>query len=581
MTALAREQKPDSDDRQQLVIVNPATLTELERVDLMTAEEVREQVRRAQQAFSSWSGVPVAERAKYILRARDYLLEHVDQFTATITAEMGKPQVESLMSEVLIAADLMSYYAERAPEILADREIPIHLFKLIRQSTVRSEPLGVVSIISPWNYPFSIHVSSIVFALLAGNTVVAKAASDATLVGRRIEEMFTHGAGLPEGVLNFVVASGSSLGTSLYEPPVRKVVFTGSTETGTMIMQEAAKHLIPVTLELGGKDAMVVLPDADIDRAAAGAVWGAFFNCGQTCASVERCYVHRSIYDEFVDRVTTQVRKLRQGDGSDPAIDIGPLANKAQLELVEEHVEDALAHGARLLTGGKHPAELEGYFYEPTVLTNVDHSMRCMTEETFGPTLPIVPFDTEDEAIELANDSRYGLTASIWSRDRERATHLASRLEAGTVSINDHASSYGLPETPWRGVKHSGIGVSHGDEGLKEFTQPKHIAVDRVPLASSPWWFPYSAAKYKAFKVGIQMVLGDNNVGDVVGTMRETMASLSSGGELNNRAWKSVRSAITGDNGECKEEDPPESFLESLFWLSTPCKNDAQDETRS
>jgi succinate-semialdehyde dehydrogenase/glutarate-semialdehyde dehydrogenase len=574
MTALSRDA---SNGREQMTVVNPATLEELERVPLMTSDEIKAAVGRAERMFPLWRDLPVRERAKYVLRARDYMLEHVDDVARVITLEMGKPKVEALVNEVMVSADLMDHYARRAEEILDDQPIPLHLFKVVRQSYVRYEPFGVVSVISPWNYPLSIPMSSIVFALLAGNTVVFKPASDAVLIARKIEEIFKAG-GLPEGVLNLVIAAGETLGTALYEPPVRKVAFTGSTGTGVAILREASKHLIPVTLELGGKDAMIVLPDADLERAAAGAVWGAFFNAGQTCASVERCYVHRSVYDRFVALVTEQTRQLRVGPGSEPDVDVGPMTNAKQLEVVEEHVRDAIERGATAVVGGSRLDRLKGTFFAPTVLTGVTQDMRCMREETFGPTLPIMPFDTEDEVVALANDSEYGLTASVWSRDRERAERMAARLEAGTVSINDHASSFGLPETPWQGVKKSGIGVTHGDEGLRAFAIAKHVAVDRIPLTTQPWWFPYSAVKYEAFKSGIKMVLGGRGMGSVFDGLRSAIASLGSG-DVHARAWQQVRSSIHGAAGACVEEEPPEGIWRSILWASKPC--DPQAEPRA
>jgi len=400
-------------------------------------------------------------------------------------------------------------------------------------------------------------MSAVVFALLAGNTVVYKPASDAVLVARKVEEIFRE-AGLPEGVLNLVLATGESVGSVLYEPPIKKVVFTGSTATGKHIMKEAAKHLIPVSLELGGKDPMIVLEDADLDRAVAGAVWAAFTNAGQTCASVERCYVHRSVYECFVNQVKEQVEQLRLGEGLDPDVDLGPLVNERQLRLVEEHVRDAVDRGARLVTGGKRPPHLEGFFYQPTVLAEVTHEMRCMREETFGPTLPIMAFDDEEEAIRLANDSEYGLTASVWTPDRERAERIAARLEAGTVSINDHASSYGLPETPWQGVKQSGGGVSHGDEGLLEFVRHKHVTVDRIPLTQLPWWYPYSAAKYETFRAGIRMVLGNGSRANAWEALRAAAAALKPTGTITSKAIDSLLLSLgfAGQTPGCQESSP-------------------------
>lgn len=545
------------DGRRELIVINPATLEELERVPLMSPEEVKEQIRHAEDAYPFWRDRSVEERGVFILQARNYLLDHVDEIATTISQEMGKPRMEALVSDIMIAADLMTYYAKRAAEVLSDREVPIHLFKVVRQSVVRYESLGVVSVISPYNYPLSIQMSAVVFAMLAGNTVVYKPASDAVLVAKRVEEVFRE-SGLPRGVLNLVLATGADVGSVLYEPPIKKVAFTGSTETGKRIMAEAAQHLIPVALELGGKDPMIVLEDADLERAAAGAVWGAFTNAGQTCASVERCYVHRSVSDEFTCLVQDQVERLRLGEGLDQDVDIGPLVNERQLRIVEEHVRDAVEKGATVVTGGGRPEHLEGFFYRPTVLADVTHEMRCMREETFGPTLPIMPFDDEDEAIALANDSEYGLTASVWSQDRERAERLAGRLEAGTVSINDHASSYGLPETPWKGVKQSGIGVSHADEGLLEFVHPKHITVDRIPLTKLPWWYPYSEAKYEAFKSGIRSVLGNGGGAGAWEALRAAAAALKPSGNITSKAIEALRMSIglAGQSPGCKEPEP-------------------------
>ena len=259
----------------------------------------------------------------------------------------------------------------------------------------------------------------------------------------------------------------------------------------------AAEHLTPVKLELGGKDPAIVRADADLERTAAGLVWGAFMNCGQTCASLERVYVARPVADELIARVVAHAAKLRVGYTEDGGgVDMGPLTQEGQLRLVEEHVADAVAKGAQIRTGGARPAGLDptalpGYFHAPTVLTGVDHGMRCMTEETFGPTLPIMVVDSDEEAVALANDSPFGLTASVWTRDRARALEIAGRLRAGTVTVNDHNFTHGVPEAPWSGVGESGFGASHGEDGLFELTHPKHVSEDRLPLARNLWWFPY------------------------------------------------------------------------------------------
>ncbi len=499
-----------------LVSINPATLERLGEVRLASAEDVRRAVAEADAAFPAWAALGVEGRAKYLLRARDYILEHVDDICDLISKENGKPRLEALSAEVFLITDLITYYCKRAKEVLAERTIPLHnpLIRSIKSSKIVYEPLGVVSVVSPWNYPFSIPMSGIVFALLAGNTVVFKPASDTALIGLKIDEVLRKGGGLPEGVFHTLIASGRAMGTALFEPPVRKVVFTGSTEVGKKIQEVAARHLVPTVMELGGKDPMIVCEDADLDLATSGAVWGAFMNCGQVCASVERAYVHRSLFDRFVSLCVEKTQRLRIGQDVNHDVDIGPMANEEQLATVEAHVQDALAKGARVLCGGRRPPGLRGYFYEPTVLVDVNHSMRVMTEETFGPVLPIMPFDTEEEAVRLANDSIFGLTASVWTRDRERGEALARRIQAGTVTVNDHAYTYGICETPWQGMKESGIGRSHSDEGLLEMVFPKHINLDHSFgfMKRRMWWFPYSREAYEVQKMAVRAFVSLRNV---------------------------------------------------------------------
>jgi len=508
--------KMTDNGKNTLVSISPATLEVLGEVPLAGADQVKAAVAGAEAAFPAWSALSVAERARHLLRARDYLLEHVDEVCGLISAENGKPRVEALVAEVFFVADLITFYSERAKTVLADKVIPLHnpLLRAMKASRLCYEPLGVVSVVSPWNYPFSIPCSGIVFGLLAGNTVVFKPASDVALIGLKIDEIFNKGGGLPRGVLTTVIASGGAMGSTLFEPPVRKIIFTGSTGVGCKIQTIAARHFVPTVMELGGKDPAIVCEDADLELAAAGAVWGAFMNCGQVCSSVERVYVARPLYDRFVALCVEKARALRVGQDVNHDVDIGPMANQEQLETVEAHVKDALAKGARALVGGRRPPGLRGYFYEPTILVDVNHTMACMMEETFGPLLPIMAFDTEDEAVRLANDSIYGLTASVWTTNRARGEALARRLQAGTVTVNDHAYTFGLCETPWQGMKESGVGRSHSDEGLLEFVFPKHVNTDHsLPfMKRRMWWFPYSQAAYEVQNLAVRAFISARNV---------------------------------------------------------------------
>ncbi len=303
-----------------------------------------------------------------------------------------------------------------------------------------------------------------------------------------------------------MITRGAVAEKVLCAPPIRKVIFTGSTEVGSRIMKKCAEHIIPVVAELGGKDPMIVLEDADIEAAVNGAVWGAFTNAGQVCASVERLYVHKKIAKDFIDAVVEKTKEIRLGNGEDPESDMGPLINESQLKTVSEHVMDAVQNGARVLVGGARREDLKGYFWEPTVLVDVNHSMLCMREETFGPTLPIMVFEDEEEAVRLANDTKYGLTASVWTRDLKRGEMLAKKIEAGSVLVNDHAISYGLTETPWQGMKESGIGRSHSDDGFREFLYPQHINVEQIPIRKKPWAYPYSKEKYQLFAMAQQII---------------------------------------------------------------------------
>jgi acyl-CoA reductase-like NAD-dependent aldehyde dehydrogenase len=360
--------------------------------------------------------------------------------------------------------------------------------KLKRGSLVR-EPHGVIGIISPWNYPFSIPATESLAALVAGNAVVLKPSEFTPQVALKLASLL-HSSGVPKDVFQVIVGDGAT-GSALVQSPIDKLVFTGSVATGKRIAVAAAECLLPVVLELGGKDPMLVLDDADIDVASSAAVWGAFVNAGQTCLSVERCYVHRSVYEEFLAACVEKTKKLRVGRGEDRETDIGPLIHEGQVQVVEAHVADALARGARVLTGGARYPELGTNFYRPTVLADVTHAMRIMREETFGPVLPIMAFDTDDEAVRLANDSEFGLAASVFTRDSRRGERVARHLHAGTVMVNDAISCFGISEAPHGGVKSSGRGRTHGRFGLEEMVRLKYLDIDLMPRMKKVWWYGY------------------------------------------------------------------------------------------
>jgi succinate-semialdehyde dehydrogenase/glutarate-semialdehyde dehydrogenase len=433
------------------------------------------------------------------MRARAIALEEMDEIAELISRETGKPSAEALAMEIVPAIDLMQFFARKSERMLKPEKIDIGLYRFLgRTSTVEYRPLGVVAIISPWNFPWATPVGEVVMALMAGNSVVLKPSELTPLVGLKVGDVFAR-AGLPEGVLEIVTGDGST-GAALVEAGVDKIMFTGSVPTGRRVAETAARKLIPVVLELGGKDPMIVFDDADISAATEAAVWGAFANSGQACASVERCYVHESVAEEFTRRVVEKVKALRQEPGV--ACDLGAMSSERQFRLVEEHVGDAVARGAQVLTGGGRArgCSERGWFHEPTVLAGVDHSMTVMREETFGPVLPLMTFRDEDEAVRLANDSDFGLTASVWTRDIRRGRRVARRIEAGTVMVNEVLYTHGIAQTPWGGVKQSGLGRTHGRLGLLEMVTPHHVHVNRLAFMQDVWWFAYTPGAASLFR---------------------------------------------------------------------------------
>ncbi|MDT5270549.1 MAG: hypothetical protein QOH49_2735 [Acidobacteriota bacterium] len=491
---------PQTEPAREVVSHDPATGEEVGRVPLRSADEVAAAVERARAAQKGWGALSFKERAAVVMRARALVLEGMDEIAELISRESGKPAAEAIAMEIVPALDLMQFFARKAKRMLRPEKIDIGLYRFLgRTSIIEYRPLGVVGIISPWNFPWATPLGEVVMALMAGNAVVLKPSELTPFVGLKVGEVFTR-AGLPEGLLEVVTGDGTT-GAALVEAGVDKIMFTGSVPTGKRVAEAAARRLLPVVLELGGKDPMIVFEDADISAASEAAVWGAFANSGQACASVERCYVHESIVEEFTRRVVEKAKALRQvADGG--ACDLGSMSSERQLRTVEEHVGDAVARGARVLAGGGRSkgCSERGWFHEPTVLDGVDHSMTVMREETFGPVLPIMAFRDEAEAVTLANDSPFGLTASVWTRDIRRGRRVASRIEAGTIMVNEVLYTHGIAQTPWGGVKQSGLGRTHGRLGLLEMVAPYHIHVNRLAFMQDVWWFAYTPGAASLFR---------------------------------------------------------------------------------
>jgi acyl-CoA reductase-like NAD-dependent aldehyde dehydrogenase len=478
-------------DVHEIISYDPSTGEEIGRAPRMNADDVAAAVSSARAAQPAWAKRSYRERAPFIRRAREIVLGQLEEIATLISRETGKPAAEAISMEVVPTLDLMHYFAENTHRLLSQQRIGLGQYNFMgRSSYVTYKPLGVVSIISPWNFPWATPLDEIVMALMAGNAVVVKPSELTPLTALKFGEVFKQ-AQLPNGLLEIVTGDGST-GAALVDAGVDKIMFTGSVNTGKRVAEAAARHLTPVVLELGGKDPMIVLEDANLENAARAAIWGAFSNSGQACASIERCYVHESIAAQFIDLVVKETRLLKQDKAVVESTDIGAMTNERQLQIVESHVSDAVERGAQVHTGGQRINDSGGWFHQPTVVTGVDHSMKLMRDETFGPVLPIMTFKTEDEAIRLANDSIYGLTASVFTRDLGRGRRLAEQIEAGTVMVNEVVYTHAVAQTPWGGVKQSGYGRTHGRLGLLELVTAQHIHVNGVPGLPDVWWFPYT-----------------------------------------------------------------------------------------
>jgi len=475
-----------------VTVSNPATGEVLCQLDCAGTAEVNAAVRRGRAALPAWQATPIRHRLSIVERFQGLVADQKCAIANTVTSEAGKPVAEALLTEVLVVLDATRFQLQEAHSFLRDESLAHgSIATKAKRGRILREPHGVIGIISPWNYPFSIPTAQAIAALVAGNAVVLKPSELTPLSALLLADLLAK-AGLPANVLQVVIGD-SAAGGVLVGSEIDKLIFTGSVATGKRIAQIAGQRLLPVVLELGGKDPMIVLEDADIDVASSGAIWGAYVNAGQACLSVERCYVQRSIYDEFVAACVEKAKQLRVGNGMDAATDVGPLIHGRQLRIVEDHVEDARARGARLLCGGQRLPSLGQNFYAPAVLADVTHEMRIMREETFGPVLPIMRFASDKDAVALANDSEYGLAASVWTKDRARGEAVARQINAGTVMINDAVSCFGISEAPHGGVKASGIGRTHGRFGLEEMVRIKYVDSDLLPGMKKPWWYGYGA----------------------------------------------------------------------------------------
>lgn len=464
-------------------------------------------MRRAREAFDPWRRKSIDERLSYLRTLRHLIVDRMEEGLAIISQETGKPKVEALTGDILTVLDAIHHAEKRAKHALKPRKVHTPITLIGKRSVVTYQPRGVVLVISPWNYPFQLSVVPMIGALAAGNTVILKPSEVTPRVGAWIASLFRE-AGFPDGVVQVAIGE-KELGARLVEEHPDYIFFTGSVQTGKIIQQEAAKRLIPTTLELGGKDPMIVFADANLNRAVKGAVWGALTNCGQVCMSVERIYVEATIHDTFVEALKREVARLRL-NGVDET-DLGTMTVERQKEIVRRHVEDAIASGAQLVSG-LHPRdwpESGDLRVHPIILTGADAQSAIMREETFGPVICVLPFRDETEAIRAANDSAYGLSASVWTRDLKKARRVAQSLESGSVVINDVVLSIANPYLPFGGVKESGIGRYHGDEGYRIFCHETSLLIDHGWLPSEIHWFPYQG-KLAPFRTLVANLHGRN-----------------------------------------------------------------------
>jgi len=476
--------------RRRLRLTSPARLEPLGEIEVANAGDVAAALELARKAQPEWARAGAKARQRVLERALRLLVARQEEFLDVIVSETGKPREEALVTEILAACDALQFYAKRAGRILADRTVPLHLMKT-KKLRISYQPLGVVGIITPWNFPFLLALNPTVQALVAGNAVLLKPSEVTPFSGQLVERLLQD-AGLPEGVFQLLLGDGET-GAALVGAGVDKISFTGSVPTGRRVAEACARQLIPCTLELGGKDPMIVCRDADLERAAAGAVYGAFSNSGQICVSTERVYVVDEVADEFTRKVLEKTAALRQGP--DGEADVGAIIDASQLAVIEEHVADAKQRGAKVLTGGRRNPDWPGLYFEPTVLTEVSHEMQIMREETFGPVLPIMRVRDDDEALRLANETRFGLNASVWTRDKRRGAELAKAIRSGSAVVNDCLLTYAIPESPFGGRGESGIGQVNGEAGLKSYCHAQSIVIDRFGAKSEFIWFPYTRRK--------------------------------------------------------------------------------------
>ncbi|MFA4923868.1 MAG: aldehyde dehydrogenase family protein [Ignavibacteriaceae bacterium] len=490
---------------------NPATGEVIGSTKENSLADLHQAVEQAKTAQKDWQKKNFTERANYLFKIRNYLVAHADEISEIISKDSGKTRVDAISTEVLASAMAITYYAKNARSVLKRKKIKGgSILTINKRSYVDRLPYGVIGIISPWNYPFAIPFHEAAMALIAGNAVILKTATQTLEVGKALKACIDAG-NLPQGLFHFLNIPGNIAGDAFIESGIDKLFFTGSVPVGKKLMKKASEKLLPISLELGGNDAMIVCKDANLYRTVSGAIWAGYSNAGQSCAGVERIYVEENIYDVFVSLLKKKLSEMNVGADKNFNVAVGSLTTEKQLSTVKKHIADAHEKGATIFTVNNNDETEHGLFHPLTVIENATNAMLVQHEETFGPVVTVTKFRSTEEAIKLANDSSLGLTASVWTKDKTKAHKIAAQLEVGSVMINDHLMSHGLAETPWGGWKESGYGRTHGYLGLEAMTQPRVVIDDIMPgLQKNMWWHPHSKQVYDGLKGGMHFLYSKN-----------------------------------------------------------------------
>ena len=496
--------------RKQLSLKSPVDLSHIGTYDCATSDEISVVMTQAKIAQAKWKKTSLKERVELMHRVADVVIQQQDRIMDVVMRETGKPIQEAMAMEVFSSVDSLVFYAKRAEKWLSDKKIKMHgPMRFLKKTIITYKPRGVVAVITPWNGPFILSINPVIQSILCGNSVIVKPSEVTPMSGAMVQEIFAL-ADAPMHLVQTLIGDGET-GAELINQGPDKVSFTGSVATGKKIASKCGEMLIPFSLELGGKDAMIVCSDADVKDAASGAVVGSLMNAGQYCCGTERIYVMSDIYDEFVQEVVAITNSLVQSN--DCKGDVGPTFWDKQIEIIEDHVNDAIAKGATVLAGGKRNPAFEGLYFEPTVLTEVTHEMKIMKDETFGPVICIMKVKSEDEALSLANQSHFGLNGNVWTKDLVKGQRIASSIETGACSVNDMAMSYGVNEVPFGGVKNSGVGVVNGKEGLLGYAHAMPIIIGKKSASA----YPYTDKSFKQLQGALKIFWGNRLVRKLFG----------------------------------------------------------------